>query len=595
MSSPTSRQRADRRFDGLRDLAVLAWYLALTGIYLRPLMVGIDSVVPHSIRDPGLQATIVHDVTQRLLHLDFAHLFDASFYYPAQLVLAMADAQVGLQPLALPLELIFGDALIVLNILVILSFPMTAIAADLLGRYVTRSRIGGVVVGTAFAFSAYRFEHIIHLQLLQSWTIPLAYLGLEMALRERRRLGPALWAFAIVAAAWTSLNYLLILAITQPVYLAGRFAMANDRGKILSVLRRLVVPAAIAAGLIAIVAVPYVALRLQGYHRTLADTFSFSARPVDYLVPAADSLALRGLYDLHPPPVGIDERELFPGLIVMASAVVGLVVALAWRRTSHLRQIAPWLGVSGLAFLFSFGPYLWPDTAVAPASTEPLVSLPYRFLARPLLLESLRSPARFGVIVLLGVAVMAGFAVVRGLPRLKLGWLRTAAITVLMLGLAVDYSVSVPTERVAWGADLPPTYTWLREQPPGPVVELPAVGVQVSFYLLASTVDGHPRLNGWSGFVPRELAPIAQRVTATSLAGWIAAARRLGAEYLIVHGDAIDAATLSGVRAAHDEGSLKLVATFGSDEVYGFGSPAVSRPSAPQARFPSTVASTIRP
>lgn len=595
MGSPDGAHRPDRRPGILLDLAVGSWYLGLTTVYLWPLIIGVDAVVPHSIRDPGLQATVLQNVTQHLLHLDLAHLFDGSFYFPAHLTLAMADAQIGLQPLALPLHLIFGDALLVLNILVIVSFPMTAVAADLLGRYVTHTRVGGVVVGTAFAFSAYRFEHIIHLQLLQSWTIPLAYLGLEMAIREPRRLGPLLWAFAVVAAGWTSLNYLLILAITQPVYLAARFAVSIERGKVVAVLRRLVLPTAIAACLTAGVLVPYIALRMEGYHRTLADTFPFSARPVDYLVPAADSLALHGLYERHPPATGIDERELLPGVLVMGAAIAGAVMAFVRRRVGHLRAIAPWLCVSGLAFLFSFGPYLWPDTIDAPSSTDSLISLPYRFLARPLLLESLRSPARFGVIVLLGMAVVAALAIGRGLARLKIAWLRVAAIAVLMLGLAVEYSVNVPTQRVAWGADLPQTYVWLSRQPAGPVVELPAVGVAVSYYLLASTADGHPRLNGWSGFVPSELTPIAERVTGKSLGTWIAAARRLGAIYLIVHADAIDAATLNGVHSARDEGSLMVVATFGTDEVYQFGSLAVSRPPATPMRPASTGATTLSP
>jgi hypothetical protein len=105
-------------------------------------------------------------------------------------------------------------------------------------------------------------------------------------------------------------------------------------------------------------------------------------------------------------------------------------------------------------------------------------------------------------------------------------------------------------------------------------VELPAVGDQVSYYLLASTADGHPRLDGWSGFLPRQLKPIRTRVTAATLPAWLAASRRLGATYVVIHGDAIDAATLAAVHAARDAGSLVPAATFGADEVYRFG-PAV--------------------
>jgi len=569
---------ASRRQGLLLDAAVIGWYLVLTTVSLWPIIIGLDSVVPHSVRDPGFQATVLHDVSERLLHLDLAHLFDASFFYPAHLTLAMADAQLGLQPIALPLHLLFGDALLVLNILVVASFPVTALSGDLLGRYLTHSRVGGFMVGTAYAFTAYRFEHVIHLQLLQSWTLALAYLGLEMSIRERRRRGPLLWAFAVVAAAFTSLNYLLLLVITQPIYLVTRIAFATDRRALLVRLRGLIVLGVVTAGLIGIAVIPYVALRLQGYERTLAATFPFSARAIDYLVPAADSVALHPLFALHPPRTGIDERELFPGGVIIAAALLGGIAAIVMRRTAHLLQIAPWVAAGGFAFLFSFGPYLWPDTAAAPSNTGTLISLPYRYLARPLLLESLRSPARFGVIVLLAVAVIAAFAVVRVLTRLKRPWLRMMVVAALGLGMAVEYSVSIPVEQVAWGSRLPPVYAWLRQQAPGPVVELPGAGVEVSYYLLASTVDGHPRINGWSGFTPRDHVAIGRPVTAASLPGWLAVARTLGAEYLVVHADGLDPGTLAALRLELDRGSLMSVARFGSDEVFRFGKPTASRP-----------------
>ena len=183
------------------------------------------------------------------------------------------------------------------------------------------------------------------------------------------------------------------------------------------------------------------------------------------------------------------------------------------------------------------------------------------------------------MIVLLVVAIVGAMAIVRGLARLPRGLPRSAAILVLALGLAIEYSVSIPVEPVAWGSGLPATYTWLRDQPPGPVVELPALGVQVSYYMLASTADGHPRLNGWSGFLPRELKPIAMIVTAGALPGWLSAAQRLGATYLVIHGEAIDVATLAAVHASRDVGYLVPVAMFGADEVYRFGTSGPAPPS----------------
>jgi hypothetical protein len=556
----------------LLDLAVVGWYLLLTGVYLWPLIQGLDSLVPHSIVDTGLQATVLSDVTQRLLHLDITHLYDASFFYPAHLTLAMSDAGIGLQVIALPLHLLGVDALLVSNLLIVASFPVTALAGDALGRYVTRARVGGLVVGTAFAFSAYHMEHVIHLNLLQSWTIPLAFLGLEMTLRERSRRGPILWAFALVAAASTALHYLLMLAIVQPIYVAVRYLLASDRADIRASLRRLVPAGIVVAVVIALLLVPYVLLRLAGYARNLQDTFDFSARPADYLLPTADSLALHGLYALQPLKTGFAERQLLPGVIVLGFAILGLLVALLRRERFRLRRMAPWLAIGAVAFVFSLGPYLWPNTEVAP-SVAGLIELPYKFLAQPLFLEALRSPARFGVIVLLVVAIVGAMATVRLLHHVPRGLPQSVAIAVLALAMAAEYSVSIPVERVAWGADLPSVYTWLRDQPAGPVVELPAVSDQVSYYMLASTVDGHPRLDGYSGFTPRALEPIVAVVTDRMFAPWLSHARRLGATYVVIHRGALTSSVLAAVDEAEGDGTLVLLATFGDDEAFRFGSP----------------------
>jgi hypothetical protein len=566
------------------DAAVLVFYLLLTAVSLWPLLTAMTTSVPHSIRDPGFQATVLDNVTRRLLTLDVAHIFDGYFYYPAHLTLAMADDQIGLQVFALPLHLVGADALLVLNLLTVLSFPVTAVCGDLLGRYVTRSRVGGLVVGTAFAFAAFRIEHVIHLQLLQSWTVALAFLGLEMTLREQRRRGPVIWGFALVTAAATSLNYLLLLALVQPVYVAVRFALARDRRDVVAHLRRLVRPAVAAGALCLALLVPYVVLRLHGYSRGSSDTFQFSARLGDYLTPAADSLALHGLFTTLNPATGIDERELFPGAAVLVFMLVGIAVALIRREWGRLRHMTPWLVIGVLSVLFSLGPYLWPNAAKAPANVSGLLALPYHWLARPLLLESLRSPARFGLIALLAVAVVGAMAVTRLLAHVPRGSRRTIAILALAAVLAVDYSASVPVEAVPWGPQLPATYGWLRSQPAGPVADLPATGVVVSYYMMASTVDGHPRLGGWSGFLPHQLSPIRKVVTTANLDLWLTAARRLGAAYIFVHGDAMDPAVVGAIHTARDAGRLVLAASFGQDEVYGFGTPA---PSASPAPLPS--------
>jgi hypothetical protein len=552
------------------------WYLLLTAAFLWPLIAGVATVVPHGPRDPGFQATVLANISDRLAHLDLRNLFNGSFYYPAHLTLAMADTQIGLQPLALPLRVLGLDALTVLNLLTIVSFPVTAAVGHILGAYLTRTRAGGLVVGTALAFAPYRMEHVIHLQLLQSWTIAMAFLGAEMTLRERSRRGWAVWGIALVATAATSLNYLPILVVTQGTYLAARWLASGRRRTLGRRLAGMLIPAFAAAVPIAVLAVPYVALRLEGYSRSAASTFEFSARLTDYLVPSADTWLLGPLFRAFKPLTGIDERELLPGFVITALAAVGLAIALQPSNRRRLRRLAPWLVMTGVAVLFSLGPYLWPSTAAAPDGLAGLVRLPYAYVSRLLLLDSVRAPARFGVVVLLGIAVLAAFSLVRLLRLVRGRHLRRAAVGLVALAMAVEYAVVIPVVTVPWGATLPQAYRYLEAHPGGPVVEMPPASSDpfagASYYMLASTVDGHPRLNGWSGFQPHMSKPIVvSPITPANLDAWLAACRRLGAVYVLVHGADLPPATIEAVHARRDAGTIVAVGTFGADELYQFG------------------------
>ena len=188
-----------------------------------------------------------------------------------------------------------------------------------------------------------------------------------------------------------------------------------------------------------------------------------------------------------------------------------------------------------------------------------------------LLLDSLRAPARFGVIVLLAISIIGAATFVRLLRRVPRGVARPIVVGIVMIAMAAEYAVAIPVETIPWGANLPAAYQFLRTETPGPVVELPAATTEASYYMLASTVDGHPRLNGWSGFTPRESKPIQTVVTADTLPAWLAAAKDLGATYVVVHGDALDPATLAAVHAQRQAGAISAIATFGTDEVYRFG------------------------
>jgi hypothetical protein len=136
----------------------------------------------------------------------------------------------------------------------------------------------------------------------------------------------------------------------------------------------------------------------------------------------------------------------------------------------------------------------------------------------------------------------------------------------------VEYAAQVGTLPVRQTAADAALYDWLRRQPPGPVVELPTN--EPDRWMLASTVDGHPRLNGWSGFVPpvsREvnLGLVYSGITPEERSSWMGHVARLGARYLVVHWPDVSARTRNMLRDHVRAGSIRLIERFPEAAVYG--------------------------
>ena len=231
---------------------------------------------------------------------------------------------------------------------------------------------------------------------------------------------------------------------------------------------------------LAIYGPPYLESRQQHGARKVSEISEFSARPADFLrVPPHNRL--RGHLQSGDGP---DERSLFPGtapLLLAAAAFVPPVAPSAWMYLGLTTVSADAaLGMNGLLF-----PVL--QRLVPP-------------------LTSLRAPARFGVLVLLSVSILAAYGaakIVAARPRVATPFV--AIVTLLSLAefwspLRVRVNQESPTEA----------HRWLSHQPAGTVVvEMPVptnetLWLYETTYLIRSTHHWQRLVNGYSAFAPRE-------------------------------------------------------------------------------------------
>jgi hypothetical protein len=410
-------------------------------------------------------------------------VFDANIFHPAENTLAYSDHFL-LQSLALsPVYAITGDAVLCYNLLLIVSIALSGLAMHALVRAVTGSMPAAFLGGLAWACWPYRTAHLLHIQLQALYFMPLALLCLHRLVAGRRwrdawALG-ALTALQAIASVYYGVMTAIVLAVSGIV-----LAVSTGQWRSRRLIARAVVAAVIAVVLAAPVLLPYVRSQdTEGFGRTMFEASNHSAALQSYLqVPPTNLVyGTTGVLAPRVPRAGARDRSgvehhLFPGFVLVALAAFG--VARHWRSDRKpLVRSSLALVIAGI--VLSLGPEGFRDFYAA------LHDNVFGF-------QAIRAPARFAVIAMAGLAVLAG-----------LGVRNLTAAPILIAALLVEY-LNAPLPLAA----APPRETqvgaWLENAPePGAVIYLPlTIDIDNTPFMVQSLEHGRPIVNGYSGQRP---------------------------------------------------------------------------------------------
>jgi len=276
---------------------------------------------------------------------------------------------------------------------------------------------------------------------------------------------------------------------------------------------------ALACLAVVIVLVPvarsYLQVRNDYQHvRSIEETQSHSATPRSYLV----GKTFIGVWRWLPTAVATDsEKELFPGIFVVALALAGIG-----------RRSWPYAAIAVAAFLLSLGPSAGP----------------YRvLLALVPGMDGMRVPARFAVVVVLALSVLAGYGVAAILDRVRRPWRPMLAVIFVLTVVADGFSaplVVVPYDPRGRLEDRA-VVQWLATRPQGAVLHMPVKtdNVQELNYQYTTLLDSHPIVNGYSGYsspLQESLRmPNSPLDDPSRFEGGIETLRRIGVRYVVVH------------------------------------------------------------
>jgi len=474
-----------------------------------------------------------------------------------------------------PISLLVGP-IAAYNIGALASYPATAALTFLLARRLGLGSMAATFAALAFAFMPFHTEKALaHLDQAHMEVFPAFIL---FALRWRQ--GGSRWNLAAAGAIagltlWTDIYMTLILFVLA----AGLFVLSlvapdeRYRHSLGVRIRQHALALVIVAAVSAVFVPPAVALIARGgdvnhavsaqvdvIRRTIFEIRAYSARPWEYVQPwHANPFVPAFVKDFearHLHGSNFVEMSLFLGYTVL---VLGAIALLAARRGSRTPVVLA-IVTLGIGALFSAPP------------TVHVAGLTMYFPSAVLghFLPVFRVYSRFGMIVMLGAALLAGVGLdemKQRLSRRARAWGALALLPFVTLGLEFT---NIPPSRAMTVLPAPPEYFWLQSQPQGILVEYPlATGehgvqeVQTRQYTLYQMVHLHPMFNGAApaskaGRYAFQLEPYFSPETVASL-------RSLGIRYVFVHRADYHAYGLETPRSVP---GLQYVTTLGDTDIF---------------------------
>lgn len=456
-------------------------------------------------------------------------LFDAPIFVPARGTLAFSDAVLLQGVLAWPWLAAGLPVLPVYNVLQLGGMWASAAGAYVLARRLTGSRAAAFVAGIVFGFAPYRIAHAMHLELQWSQWMPLTLWALHRTwdggrLRDGAMTG-AFLALQFLSCIYYGVFLALFLVLLAPALLWWRRPAAFGR-----------VAAALALG--ALVAIPPVAAYGLPYRsnqqelggRSPDEIAHWSARPRSYLAVPPENRLYGAL--LH--RFGTPEGQLFPGL---AALVLACGAVLARRHassppaeaTTPRRTAAVYAWGLAWAVMLSLGTH-------TPVYGAVLRAVPP--------LDGLRAPARFGMLVLLALSVLAalGFRAWRERVRAGSDARRHVTLTAAVVLLLVAEYASHFGPLHPWPREAPLYARWLEAQPAGVVIELPvpranALPLHEAEWSYIGRFHNQPLANGYSGYYPPPYIELIESLARFPSWESLTALGRRGVRYVVLHED----------------------------------------------------------
>ena len=459
-----------------------------------------------------------------------ASLFDANIFYPHRGTLAYSEANIVAGVVAAPVWVVTKNPYAAFNVVVLVAFAAAALSAFLLVRVLGGSRLGAAIAGLIYGFSPYMFAHIPHIQLLMTFGPALSMAAMHHFTKAPTVRRGLLLGLALALTGLACAYYGIFAGLAVGVGLVWDL-VAHRRLRDAGFWAGVAVATTVVLLIVGPFFVPYLSVRDAGFERSLSEARVHST---DFGAFFASAVVV---HRWMLPLIGTWREVLFPGFLSIGLAILAIVVAMrlpaeatrlpaaaAGEASVPRRWAGLYVAIALLAFWASLGPaaglYLW-LYHVVPA---------FSFL---------RAPVRFGVLVLLAIAVLAGVGVT-WLERKR--WKSWPKLAAALIAVALIESYVGPLQLTA-APQLARAYRQLAALPRAPVAEFPFYAGSFdrhrhTDYMLASTFHWQPLINGYSDHMPEDFFAALPALQTFPSAEAFEVLRAKQVRWVVVHFDA---------------------------------------------------------
>ena len=541
------------------NLAAVITFAGLTVLLTYPQVRGFATSVPYH-SDPYFSMWRLGWVAHAIRHAP-GQMFDTNIFYPEHLTLAYSDAMLLPGVILAPLFWAGTSPVIIYNLALFCAFTLSGLTAFSLARLVTGNVGASLVAGMIYAFAPYRFTHYMHLELQLVFWIPLLLFIIHRSLphltvRDGALFGAILGCqllsciYAGIYAAMFCVVFVPCLALSavarpMPASSGETRRSPGEGGTGGRPFRPSIKPLMAAGVMTGLLALPYafayVGARGTVGTRSIEQFRFYSASLANYLSAPQMNRFYGGTAITD--PIFADEMNLFPGVVTVLLALTGAFA-------SKSRSRYPY--VVGLIF--------------AIVMTAGVNGVLHGWLFEHVsLFQALRSPARFGILVILCLAVLSAYGMAVLLDRIGTPKRRVGVTAAVVMLLMAEFSSSPPIVPVPAPSKVD---AYLALRPPAVIVELPLIspyGIWGSLdwlYMYQGLSHFHKMLNGYSGYAPASFYQMRELMSGFPDDRSIAFLRRRRVDYVVIRTgkfESADAAILLERVQQREELSLEVI------------------------------------